>query len=630
MNPDRRRFCLVLVKPSHYDDEGYVIQWLRSPIPSNSLASLFGLAKDCAERRVLGDDVDIDIHALDETNTRIRPRHIASLIERAGAGMVMLTGVQSNQFPRALDIARPLRERGVTVAIGGFHVSGTISMLQGVDPDLDRARAMGLLLFAGEAEGRLEGILRDAFSGTAKPLYNFMDDLPNIDGTPIPLMAVERAQRTFGGVTSFDAGRGCPYQCSFCTIINVQGRISRRRSPEDIEKIVRVNFAQGLRSFFITDDNFARNKDWEEILDRLIHLRRVENLNISFIIQVDTLCHKLPNFVEKCARAGVRRVFIGLENINPSNLLGAKKRQNKITEYRTMLLAWKKERVITYAGYILGFPNDTVESILHDIDVIKRELPVDLLEFFFLTPLPGSEDHLKLYQAGMPVDPDLNRYDLNHVCTAHSRMSKAEWEDVYQQAWQRYYTIEHIETILRRTASVGANASNALFLITWFKGSIDFEKIHPLESGFLRLKFRRDRRPSFAIEPIWRFYPKYFARTAINLARWGFLYMRLRRIYLRIKKDPERFAYTDTAMTLVADEDVSELLGTESARAYLSNERRLQKIRDRALGKIPGEATNGGDVAAPLIPALSGEERTPAVTDGLHQPVETSLEESRR
>ena len=119
--PARRRFCLVLVKPSHYDEAGYVIQWLRSPIPSNSLASLYGLAKDCAERRVLGDDVDIDIHAFDETNTRIRPERIARLIEAAGAGMVMLTGVQSNQFPRALDIAKPLRERGI--AVGGRRLS---------------------------------------------------------------------------------------------------------------------------------------------------------------------------------------------------------------------------------------------------------------------------------------------------------------------------------------------------------------------------------------------------------------------------------------------------------------------------------------------------------------------------
>ena len=581
----RRRFCLLLVKPSHYDEDGYVIQWLRSPIPSNSLASLYGLAKDCAERAVLGDDVEFEIHAFDETNTRIRPIRLARMIEHAGAGIVMLVGVQSNQFPRALDIAAPLRARGIQVVIGGFHVSGTISMLNGVDPDLDRARAMGVSLFAGEAEGRLDQVLQDATAAALKPLYNFMDDLPASEGTPIPLMAAERAQRTAGGVTSFDAGRGCPYQCSFCTIINVQGRKSRHRSPDDIEKIVRVNYAQGLRSFFITDDNFARNKDWEPILDRLIHLRQVERLNIGFIIQVDTLCHKLPNFVTKCALAGVRRVFIGLENINPANLLGAKKRQNKITEYRTMLLAWKSARVITYAGYILGFPNDTLDSILHDIDVIKRELPVDLLEFFYLTPLPGSEDHLKLVRAGAPLDPDMNKYDLNHVCTTHPRMSRTEWDRAYKLAWQRYYTIDHIETILRRVTSVGANASNALFLITWFKGSIDLEKIHPLEGGFLRLKFRRDRRSGRPIEPMWRFYPQYAFEVVGKLVRWAWLYMRLRRIYLAIKRNPGRFEYTDLAMTPVADDETQthELFRTDAAQAYVGNERRLEKARHRAL-----------------------------------------------
>ncbi len=579
-----RRFCLILVKPSHYDDDGYVIQWLRSPIPSNSLAALYGLATDCADRAVLGADVDIDIRLYDETNARIRPARLARLIERAGAGMVMLVGVQSNQFPRGLDIAAPLRARGIAVVIGGFHVSGTISMLDGVDPDLDRATAMGVSLFAGEAEGRLEQVLQDAAAGALKPLYNFMNDLPNLAGTPIPMMPAARAQRTAGAATTFDAGRGCPYQCSFCTIINVQGRVSRRRSPDDIEKIVRTNYARGLRSFFITDDNFARNRDWEPILDRLIQLRQVDKLNIGLIVQVDTLCYKLPNFIDKCALAGVRRVFIGLENINPDNLQGAKKRQNKITEYRAMLLAWKSARVITYAGYILGFPNDTVDSILRDIDIIKRELPVDLLEFFCLTPLPGSEDHLKLFRAGAPLDPDLNRYDSNHVCTTHPLMSRTEWERAYELAWQRYYTTDHIEAVLRRVASVGANASNALFLITWFKGSIDFEGVHPLDAGFLRLKRRGDRRPGLAIEPAWRFYPRYYAETAIKLVRWGALYLRLRRIYLRIKHDPRRSEYTDLAMTPISDDETSrEIFRTEAAQAYLGQERRLEKARHTAL-----------------------------------------------
>ena len=80
----RRRFLLFLVKPSHYDDEGYVIQWWKSALPSNSLACLFGIAQKCMEDQVLGEDVAIEIFPVDETNTRVRPEQIARQIQDNG------------------------------------------------------------------------------------------------------------------------------------------------------------------------------------------------------------------------------------------------------------------------------------------------------------------------------------------------------------------------------------------------------------------------------------------------------------------------------------------------------------------------------------------------------------------
>lgn len=575
-----RRFCLYLIKPSHYDDDGYVIQWWKSPIPSNSLAAVYGLTQDCIDRQVLGPDTEIAVQAMDETNTEVHVDRIAREIEAADIGMVMLVGVQSNQFPRALDIARPLRARGIQVGIGGFHVSGVISMLNGEDARFKEAQALGISLFAGEAEGRLEEVLRDADAGALKPLYNFMNDLPGIEDTPVPFMPAGHVGKTAYNLTSFDAGRGCPYQCSFCTIINVQGRKSRRRSPDDIEKIVRANLAQGVYRFFITDDNFARNKDWEPIMDRLIHMREVEKLRFNFIIQVDTLCHKIENFVEKCARAGVKRVFIGLENVNPANLMGAKKKQNKITEYRTMLLAWKAHHVITYAGYILGFPGDTPERIMHDIDVIKRELPVDILEFFFLTPLPGSEDHQKLHRAGVAMDTDLNKYDLNHMTTAHPIMSREQWEGIYAHAWDRYYTPEHVETIMRRGNASGIAASNILFLVTWFVGSVKIEGVHPLEGGGVRLKFRHARRPELGLEHPLIFYPRYWGETARKLFAWARLYLRFGMIYRRVEKDPNKLAFTDIAMTPVSEhEEELEMFQSADAQEWLSKEKHLERVR---------------------------------------------------
>jgi radical SAM superfamily enzyme YgiQ (UPF0313 family) len=577
----RKRFSLVLIKPSHYDDDGYVIQWFRSAIPANSLACLYGLALECRDEKILGEEVEIEIHAFDETNTNIKIKNIVSLVEAADVGIVMLVGVQSNQFPRALDIARPLRERNIKVAIGGFHVSGTMAMLKERDAHVQKALDMGVTLFAGEAEGRLGQVLRDAFENNLPPIYNFMDDLPNIEAVATPLLPAERVHLTAGATTSFDAGRGCPFTCSFCTIINVQGRKSRRRSPEDIEKIVLSNVAQGLHSFFITDDNFARNADWEKILDKLIHLREVEKLNISFIIQVDTLCHKLPGFIEKCKRAGIKRVFIGLENINPDSLLGASKRQNKITDYRAMLLAWKKVGIVTYCGYILGFPGDTQESVLHDIEIIKKELPVDLLEFFYLTPLPGSADHKRLFENGVAMDADLNKYDLNHAVTAHPKMSRAEWEETYHKAWKAYYTDTHIETVLRRAIATGTSPGKTMFFITWFNGCIDIEKIHPLEGGFLRRKHRTSRRSGLPLENPFLFYPKTFLEIFWKQIQWISLYTRLRLIYRKVRKDPKKLEYTDLALEPVRENETEtrELFQSEAALEFLEKVHRLEKAR---------------------------------------------------
>jgi hypothetical protein len=430
-------FHFVMVKPSHYDDDGYPIQWVRSAIPSNTLACLNGLAEDARARQVLGPDVDIRLHTYDETNRRVRPDRIIQMIaQEGGRALIGLVGVQSNQFPRAVDLARQFMAAGLPVCIGGFHVSGCIAMLPELPADIREAQALGVSFFAGEAEnGRIDEVLRDAWNGKLQPLYNYMDDLPSLEGEPAAILPWQHVRRTSGSLSSIDLGRGCPYQCSFCTIINVQGRKSRYRSPDDLERIVRLNYAQGIKRFFITDDNFARNKHWEPLLDRMIKLRVEEGLNIGFTIQVDTLCHKIPSFIEKATRAGVRRVFIGLENINPDNLMAANKRQNKITEYRIMLQKWRQHGAITYAGYILGFPGDTKESIKRDIEIIKRELPLDILEFFFLTPLPGSEDHKGLSAKGVWMDPDMNKYDLNHRVAHHSKMSDAEWEEAYRIAW---------------------------------------------------------------------------------------------------------------------------------------------------------------------------------------------------
>ncbi|MGZ9086314.1 MAG: B12-binding domain-containing radical SAM protein [Rhodoplanes sp.] len=542
------RFKAILIKPSHYDADGYVIQWWRSTIPSNSLASVHGLISECAAAKALGPDVDIEIEAYDECNTVIDVKGTIRKISDAGSGFVGMIGVQSNQFPRALDLARRFRAAGIPVAIGGFHVSGCLAMLPELPPDIKEALELGITLYAGEAEGRMDVFLRDMAAGTPKPIYNYMDDLPEMAEATYPILPRETVARIAGHYTSFDAGRGCPFQCSFCTIINVQGRKSRYRTADDVEGIVRANAAQNITRFFITDDNFARNKNWEPILDRLIELREKDGFRIRLMLQVDTLCHRIPGFIEKAARAGCTAVFIGLENINPESLMGAKKRQNKIWEYREMFLAWRQAKVMTYAGYILGFPTDTPESIARDIEIIKKELPVDILEFFYLTPLPGSEDHKNLHVRGVPMDPDMNKYDLEHACTAHPVMSKETWERVYADAWTRYYSDAHVETIMRRAIATGINRTKVFDSMTVFSGAARIEGVHPLQFGFVRRKIRTQRRHGMPVVNPLVFYPWRVVDFFTVGFRWWRLIRRYRAIMKRILAESGAETYIDDAL----------------------------------------------------------------------------------
>jgi hypothetical protein len=589
-------FHLVMIKPTHYDDDGYPIQWLKSALPSNTLACLNGLAQDARARQVLGSNVEIRLHTYDETNRRVRPDKIIREIgEAGGRALIAMVGVQSNQFARAVDLARPFLAADLPVCIGGFHVSGCIAMLPEMPGEMRAAQELGISFFAGEAEeGRIDEVLRDAYNSKLQPLYNHMDALPSMEGQPAPFLPEQHVRRTSGALSSIDLGRGCPYQCSFCTIINVQGRKSRFRSPDDLEKIVRENYAQGIRRFFITDDNFARNRHWEPLFDRLIELREGENMNLGFTIQVDTLCHKIPNFIEKAARAGVRRVFIGLENINPDNLIAANKRQNKITEYRTMLQMWRDNGAITYAGYILGFPGDTRESILRDIEIIKRELPLDILEFFFLTPLPGSEDHKTLLQKGIWMDPDLNKYDLNHRVTHHGKMSDKDWEQAYRDAWLAYYTPEHMRTILRRTAANKVSRpKTTLTTILWFNVMILYEGVHPLEGGAFRLKSRRDRRHGMPIENPLVFYPRYWSESLVKAWRYGALYLRWKKIFDEVMAAPDRWAYSDLAIAKPAADEFEALdlyHATSGGDAAVARKRRDDAIRSKTTERHPAAA----------------------------------------
>jgi len=179
------------------------------------------------------------------------------------------------------------------------------------------------------------------------------------------------------------------------------------------------------------------------------------------------------------------------------------------------------------------------------------------------------------------MDPDYNRYDVEHVCTAHPNMTREQWEEIYRTAWDRYYSPEHIETILRRAAATGSSVSSLAAWLLPYSASASIENVHPVQCGFFRLKRRRDRRPTFPIEPVWQFYPKYvkdIIRKHIAYVRRG---LAIQRIKHRIQKDPKRTSYMDDALTPVSLQDTEVLAlftHSESARKAVHHARKVTAL----------------------------------------------------
>jgi radical SAM superfamily enzyme YgiQ (UPF0313 family) len=498
---------LYLIKPSQYDDNGYVVRHWRGVLPSNTLACLAGLTDEVVRKNLLGERWNVKVHLFDEAVDKIPVKRICrSQYWGFAKTIVGLIGVQTNQFPRACDLARTFRKAGLTVLIGGFHVSGYLALLPDIPADIQQLMDEGVTIVKGEVEETWGDLLLDAVNNRLKPMYDFLNNKPDLYTKPIPAIRKKYLRKfaasNFG---TLDCGRGCPFECTFCTIINVQGRKMRFRSADHIADAIRRNYHKsGITFYFFTDDNFARNKNWEAIFDALIKLRTQEHIPVEFMMQVDVLSWKIKNFVTKARQAGCINVFIGMESVDPGNLAAAGKKQNQVSEYRRLIQAYRDSDISSHVGYILGFPFDTVDSIRRDLKFLMNEVQPDHASFFILMPLPGSMDHLQMVRRGEWMHPDFNLYDSQHEVTHHPYLKDGSWTETYFEAWRTFYSLDNMKAILKRGSR--ANYWNNFLRFFWYKNSIQTEQRHPMMSGYFRLKGRKARRPGLPILSRWEYY----------------------------------------------------------------------------------------------------------------------------
>nr|WP_321981755.1 radical SAM protein [uncultured Cohaesibacter sp.] len=531
---------IALITPSRYDTDGYVQQWKRPVMVTQAQAAIKALLKDCNDREVLGEDSEISCEDHYEIFGPVPIEGIVARIREAGHGAVFLTGVLSAFFPRALDLARMFRAHDIPVVIGGVHINGIKALFKDNDYGLQDALDMGASLFVGQAEGHLDDLLKDLNANELKPVYDYLRDLPDLSSAPMPAYDVDTIKKSFTGVVPIETSRGCPFRCTFCCIPNTQGVEMQMRDPQVIADYVLEYARKGVKTFFLSDDNIARNKRWEEVFDKLIEMRRKHKVGYELIIEADTVAYKIPRFIEKATAAGVTDVFLGLESIDPETIKAAGKKHNRAANVRDMFGSWYQAGAVTISGFIIGFPGETEDRILSNVDTLVSEYSGEIFTLSVLTPLPGSVDHKRLHEKGTYMDPDLNNYDLGHFVFNHDTLDEKSVERLTPRIVPKVYSLRRAWTIMLQGLR---NPTKAVTNFAWTVGltlgyRVGGTGVYEVGSG--RYRNRHLRRPGLAKEPLLVFYPKYFFKDVWGILHAGFYLAALRSMLFVAKRKVAR------------------------------------------------------------------------------------------
>lgn len=477
----RRTLRIYFIKPSKYDEDGYVLQFRWGVIPNNTLTVLAGLNDAYARAHP---DTEMQTVLWDElVDGTLSPEIVESIGRRAGEDgvevIIGLAGVQSNQYPRGRDLALQFKNLDLPVLFGGFHVSSHAASREFL-------QSVGVTTVIGEAETTWSAWLDDYLDGKLRLSYQVTDGVraktglatilvPLVETAPLPSIDPRYVGRFFNpSFATIDTSRGCPFTCSYCSVQNVMGRRMRSRDPQAVVDWVRDAYDRhAIRNLLVVDDDLFRSPSWEEILVGIAALRR-DRSDLALIVQVDiesaAYTTRAPDepegerhrrskrFVELAAAAGCFEVFMGFESFNPANLEHTQKFHNEERQdrrrsagqlddaarrvkarYKRVVDAWHAAGVGVHCGYMIGLPFDGKgcgRQAARDL----AEIGVDIASFFAYTPLPGTEDYDRAVEQGTIVHHDFNDYACTDYVTTHPLLSREELRREYADASRYFYT----------------------------------------------------------------------------------------------------------------------------------------------------------------------------------------------
>jgi hypothetical protein len=481
---------VVIIKPSKYGMDGDVERFRRGFMPNSTVPYLRSMTPDSL------DGVAIETIAIDEY-VQTDLRYLDVLRNPETPTLLALVGVQSHQFQRSLDLAAFAGAHGVRhCVIGGPHpMTCDTSLLQN----------RGVSFALAEAEMIWLNILRDAIHGELLPVYGRDQRWTEQIEAPVITPPSRRDLRRYVvPMLGIYPARGCPFTCNFCSVIKIAGRQIRSQSIETTMASLRRAKAAGVRMVMFTSDNFNKYAEAKQLLEQMI----AEKINILFFVQCDTQIARQEELISLLGRAGCFEMFVGVESFSRKILLSAHKTQNYPSTYSDIVKLCRKHRVVTHFSNIIGFPDDTAQTIHEHMDVL-RGLDPDVTSFYILCPIPGTEQYDDFYASGWITEQNLDRFDGTAPTWRHPVLEAHELQKMLFSCYRDFYSSGHI---LRTAVRTFNSRAGGRFLPCLghplFSRFSAWKKVHPMSGGIGRVgldsasDYREFRRKQFQIDQI--------------------------------------------------------------------------------------------------------------------------------
>lgn len=396
----------------------------------------------------------------EEDEISLQDEHVESLILDDEPDLVVIQVYITSAY-RAYHIADHYRAKGVYVCLGSLHVTA----------QPDEAAQHADTIFLGPGEDTWPAFLADYRNGNPCKMYR--SSKRDLCGLP-PIRRDLFKRNHYLVPNSLVISRGCPHHCDFCYKDNFYQNGANYYTQSIDAVFAEIDHLPGRHLYFLDDHLFANPRFIRPILAGLQHQRRVWQA-AGTVASVLT-----PGLMELAASAGLRSLFIGFETINADNLTACNKKQNLFTDYSVAIRKLHELGIMINASFVFGLDEDDPSVFARTVDWALQQ-GIQTATFHILTPYPGTRLYRRMQQENRLLSNNWDLYDTRHAVFQPKRMTSAQLEAGYWQAYKDFYRY----TSIFKSAFQQQTTANQLRHLAYVFG---WKKCEPLWDFIIRCK----------------------------------------------------------------------------------------------------------------------------------------------